>query len=92
MLAEWTIGSTFWTLVAFFFWFMFLWMFITVFADIFRRRDLSGFGNGVDLPYRYPAVHRHPYLHDRASFGRSGPAGRNDGSRVGRMSIHQGSA
>lgn len=31
-----------WTMVAFFFWFMFIWMFISVFADIFRRDDLSG--------------------------------------------------
>ena len=27
---------------AFFFWFMLIWMFIMVFADIFRRKDLSG--------------------------------------------------
>ena len=26
----------------FFFWFMLIWMFIMVFADIFRRKDLSG--------------------------------------------------
>jgi hypothetical protein len=31
-----------WTLFAFFFWFMLIWMFIMVFADIFRRKDLSG--------------------------------------------------
>src|SRR4051812_50209601 len=28
----------------FFFWFLFIWMFIGVFADIFRREDLSGWG------------------------------------------------
>jgi hypothetical protein len=28
----------------FFFWFMAIWIFITVFADIFRRNDLSGWG------------------------------------------------
>src|SRR6266542_6125827 len=37
---------TFWdivfSMVAFFFWFMFIWMFISVFGDIFRRNDLSG--------------------------------------------------
>jgi hypothetical protein len=37
---------TFWdvifSLVAFFFWFMLIWIFISVFADIFRRHDLSG--------------------------------------------------
>jgi hypothetical protein len=29
-------------MVAFFFWFMAIWIFIQVFADIFRRRDLGG--------------------------------------------------
>jgi len=31
-------------MVVFFFWFMLIWMFIGVFADIFRRNDLSGWG------------------------------------------------
>ena len=31
-----------WAMLVFFFWFMAIWIFITVFADIFRRRDLSG--------------------------------------------------
>jgi hypothetical protein len=31
-------------MIVFFFWFMFIWMFIGVFADIFRRNDLSGAG------------------------------------------------
>jgi len=29
-------------LVVFFFWFMLIWIFIGVFADLFRRNDLSG--------------------------------------------------
>jgi hypothetical protein len=29
-------------MVVFFFWFMFIWIFITVFADIFRRNDIHG--------------------------------------------------
>ena len=29
-------------MLVFFFWFMLIWMFIMVFADIFRRTDLSG--------------------------------------------------
>ena len=37
-----TFGDIFWTMIAFFFWFMLIWMFIAVFADIFRREDLSG--------------------------------------------------
>ena len=39
---EWTFGSVLWAMVVFFFWFMLIWMFIAVFADIFRRNDLSG--------------------------------------------------
>ena len=31
-----------WAMLAFLFWFMIIWMFIGVFADIFRRNDLSG--------------------------------------------------
>jgi hypothetical protein len=42
MAAFWTFGTFLWGMVAFFFWFVFIWMFISAFADIFRRRDLSG--------------------------------------------------
>ena len=42
MLADYGFGDFLWTMFAFFFWFMLIWMFIAVFADIFRRRDLSG--------------------------------------------------
>lgn len=38
---QWT-GSVIWTMCVFFFWFMYIWIFITVLADIFRRNDLSG--------------------------------------------------
>ncbi len=39
---EWSFGSVIWAMLVFFFWFMAIWIFITIFADIFRRRDLSG--------------------------------------------------
>ena len=39
--AGWT-GSVIWTMCVFFFWMIYLWMFITVFADIFRRHDMKG--------------------------------------------------
>ncbi len=42
MLADYGFGDFLWTMLAFFFWFMLIWMFIAVFADIFRRNDLSG--------------------------------------------------
>ena len=39
---EWSLGSVIWAMVVFFFWFMFIWMFIAIFADIFRRNDIGG--------------------------------------------------
>jgi uncharacterized membrane protein len=42
MVGFWTFGTFLWGMLAFFFWFAFIWMFIAAFADIFRRRDLSG--------------------------------------------------
>ena len=39
---DWSFGDFIWAMIVFFFWFMFIWMFIGVFADIFRREDLSG--------------------------------------------------
>ena len=39
---EWSFGNVLWTMLVFFFWFMAIWIFIMVFSDIFRRRDLSG--------------------------------------------------
>ena len=44
MLAEWSFGSVLWAMVVFFLWFMVIWMFIAIFADIFHRNDLSGWG------------------------------------------------
>ena len=41
---QWTFGDILLTMFAFFFWFLFIWMFIAVFGDIFRRDDLSGGG------------------------------------------------
>src|SRR3954467_4130273 len=39
---DWTFGSVLWAMVVFFFWFLFIWMFIAVFSDIFRRNDIHG--------------------------------------------------
>ena len=38
------LGDILWAMLAFFFWFMVIWIFIAVFADIFRRNDISGLG------------------------------------------------
>ena len=40
--AEWTLGSMLWTMMVFFFWMMAIWIFISLFADILRRDDVSG--------------------------------------------------
>ena len=37
-----TFNDIFASMIVFFFWFMAIWIFITIFADIFRRNDLSG--------------------------------------------------
>jgi hypothetical protein len=39
---EWGFANVMWTMLAFFFWFMAIWIFIMVFADIFRRHDIHG--------------------------------------------------
>jgi hypothetical protein len=44
MVADWTFGTFLWSTVVFFFWTMLIGMFIAIFGDILRRRDLSGWG------------------------------------------------
>jgi len=41
---DWNFGTFLWSTLIFFFWFVAIWMFISIFADIFRRDDLSGWG------------------------------------------------
>jgi Phospholipase_D-nuclease N-terminal len=38
---DWTFGTFLWSMLVFFFWFITIWMFVAVFADIFRQR-MSG--------------------------------------------------
>jgi hypothetical protein len=37
-----TTNSIIWSMCVFFFWMIYIWIFISVFGDIFRRNDLSG--------------------------------------------------
>jgi hypothetical protein len=39
-----TFGEFLWAMLVFYLWFMVIWMFISIFADIFRRENLSGWG------------------------------------------------
>ena len=49
--------EVFWTMMIFFFFVVWLWILFTVFADVFRRHDLSGWGKAawcifvIVLPY-----------------------------------------
>jgi hypothetical protein len=40
--ADYPLLDVFWTTMIFFLWVIWFWLLITVFADIFRRHDLSG--------------------------------------------------
>ena len=54
---EYTVGDAFWTMLWFFLFFIWIWLLITVFSDIFRSDDLSGWGKAlwtvfvIFLPY-----------------------------------------
>jgi hypothetical protein len=41
--ADYPFLDVLWTMLVFFMWVIWFWILITVFADIFRRRDISGF-------------------------------------------------
>ncbi len=43
MLAEWQVGQALWTMVWFTLFFIWIWLLIVVFSDIFRSHDMGGF-------------------------------------------------
>ena len=45
--AEWGTGQVFWSMMWFFIFFIWIWLLITVFADIFRSHDLSGIAKAI---------------------------------------------
>jgi type VI protein secretion system component VasK len=57
MLAEFGTGQVFWSMLWFFMFFIWIWLLIVVFGDIFRSKDLSGWGKAlwtifvIVLPY-----------------------------------------
>jgi hypothetical protein len=57
LLVEWGTGQVFWSMVWFFLFFIWIWLLISVFSDIFRSADLSGWGKAlwslfiIFLPY-----------------------------------------
>ena len=57
LLAEFGTGQVFWSMLWFFMFFIWIWLLIVVFSDIFRSDDLSGWGKAlwtifvIFLPY-----------------------------------------
>ncbi len=57
MLAEFGTGQVFWSMLWFFLFFIWIWLLISIFGDIFRSPDLSGWGKAlwsifvIFLPY-----------------------------------------
>src|SRR5580765_4404934 len=55
--SEWGSGQVFWSMLWFFMFFIWIWLLIVVFGDIFRSDDLSGWGKAlwcifvIILPY-----------------------------------------
>jgi hypothetical protein len=45
--AEWGTGEVFWSMLWFFLFFIWLWLLIIVFSDIFRSHDMSGWGKAL---------------------------------------------
>ena len=47
MLADFTLGDLFWTMLWFFLFMVWIWLLITVFADLFRDHELSGWAKAA---------------------------------------------
>jgi hypothetical protein len=49
--ADYPFLDLMWTMVVFFLWILWFWLLFRIFADIFRRRDLSGWGKAAWLVF-----------------------------------------
>ena len=45
--ADYPFLNILWSMIIFFAWVIWIWMMITILADVFRRRDLSGWGKAA---------------------------------------------
>ena len=45
--ADYPFLDVFWTMLVFFAWVIWFWLLITVFSDLFRRHDISGWGKAA---------------------------------------------
>ena len=82
--AEWATGQVFWSMLWFFLFFIWIWLLIVVFGDIFRSPDLSGWGKAlwsifiIFLPYLGVFVYliaRGHKMHEHAAQAGGGPGG-----------------
>ena len=101
---DWSFGDVLLTMLAFFFWFTFVWMFVGVFADIFRREDLSGWGKAgwlaviVIMPFLGVLIYmiaRPKSEADMQMFERStaAPASRSPADEIAKLNqLHQSGA
>ena len=81
LLAEFGTGQVFWSMLWFFMFFIWIWLLIIVFSDIFRSHDLGGWREGAVGHLRHPrAVPRRVRLPDRP---RSQDAGARGGGGAG---------
>ena len=45
--ADYPFLNIFWSMIIFFAWVVWIWMMITILADVFRRRDIGGWGKAA---------------------------------------------
>jgi hypothetical protein len=45
--ADYPFLNIFWTMIIFFSWVIWIWMMVAILSDIFRRRDMSGWGKAA---------------------------------------------
>jgi hypothetical protein len=45
--ADYPFLNIFWSMIIFFAWVVWIWMMITILSDVFRRRDMSGWGKAA---------------------------------------------
>ena len=62
--------DVFWTMLWFFLFFIWIWLLITVFVDLFRSHDLSGWGKAGWANSRLFVAHRRAPLSPMAVLGR----------------------
>ncbi len=51
LVADFTFFDFFWSMLVFFLWIMWFWLLFTIWTDIFRRDDISGFSKAIWLVF-----------------------------------------